>query len=94
MASEGLTVNFVAQLLEANTQEDWRAERNGCIADLLLNGVRHELKNKAVGGENFSKESVSPRKLLAQPGQKLPVNSVEEVLVSPEDVQNAILSGL
>lgn len=94
VGSEGLTVNYVAQLLENNTQEDWRAERNGYIADLLLNGVRNELKNKLVGGDNFSKESVSPRKLLAQPGQKLPVNSVEEVLVTAEDVQNAVMNGL
>jgi len=94
VASEGLTVNYVAQLLESNTQEDWRAERNGYIADLLLNGVRNELKNKAVGGDNFSKESVSPRKLLAQPGQKLPVNTVEEILVTAEDVQTAVVNGL
>jgi SpoVK/Ycf46/Vps4 family AAA+-type ATPase len=92
--SEGVTINFVAQLLESNTQEDWRAERNGYIADLMLNAVRNELKSKMVGGDAFSKESVSPRKLLAQPGQKLPVNSAEEVLVTAEDVQNAVLNGL
>jgi len=94
VASDVLTVNYVANLLESNTTEDWRAERNGYIADLLLNGVRNELKNKRVGGDNYSKESVSPRKLLAQPGQKLPVNAVEEVVVTPEDVQNAVLNGL
>jgi SpoVK/Ycf46/Vps4 family AAA+-type ATPase len=92
--SEGVTINFVAQLLESNTQEDWRAERNGYIADLMLNAVRNELKSKMVGGDAFSKESVSPRKLLAQPGQKLPVNSADEVLVTAEDVQNAVLNGL
>lgn len=92
--SEGLTINYVAQMLENNTQEEWRAERNGYIADLMVNAVRIELKNKMVGGDAFSKESVSPRKLLAQPGQKLPVNSVEEVLVNAEDVQNAVMNGL
>lgn len=92
--SEGLTIHYVAQLLESNTQEDWRAERNGYVADLLLNAVRNELKSKIVGGDSFSKESVSPRKLLAQPGQKLPVNSAEEVLVTAEDIQNAVLNGL
>mmetsp|Transcript_7997 Transcript_7997/g.15060 ORF Transcript_7997/g.15060 Transcript_7997/m.15060 type:complete len:582 (-) Transcript_7997:117-1862(-) len=91
--SEGVTINYVAQLLESNTQEDWRAERNGHIADLMLNAVRNELKCKMVGGDAFSKESVSPRKLLAQPGQKLPVNSAEEVLVTAEDVQNAVVNG-
>lgn len=94
VANEGLTVNYVAQLLEHNTKEDWRAERNGYIADLLLNAVRAELKSKIVGGEAFSRESVSPRKLLPQPGQKLPVNAVEEILVTAEDVQNAVLNGL
>lgn len=94
VAAEGLTVNYVAQLLEHNTKEDWRAERNGYISELLLNAVRAELKSKIVGGEAFSRESVSPRKLLPQPGQKLPVNAVEEILVTAEDVQNAVLNGL
>jgi len=94
VTAEGVTVNYIAQLLNQNTQEEWRAERNGYIADLLLNGVRAELKGKIVGGETFSRESVSPRKLLPQPGQKLPVNAVEEILVTAEDVQNAIMSGL
>ena len=94
VAAEGLTVNFVSQLLVHNTKEEWRAERNGYIADLLLNAVRNELKSKMVGGEAYSRESVSPRKLLAQPGQKLPVNAVEEILVTSEDVQNAILNGI
>jgi SpoVK/Ycf46/Vps4 family AAA+-type ATPase len=94
VASEGLTINFVAQLLESNTEEDWRSERNGYIADLMLNAVRSELKSKMVGGDTFSKESVSPRKLLAQPGQKLPVNTAEEILVTAEDVQSAVMNGL
>jgi SpoVK/Ycf46/Vps4 family AAA+-type ATPase len=94
VASEGLTINFVAQLLESNTEEDWRSERNGYIADLMLNAVRSELKSKMVGGDTFSKESVSPRKLLAQPGQKLPVNTAEEVLVTAEELQSAVMNGL
>jgi hypothetical protein len=94
VAAEGLTINYVAQLLEHNTKEEWRAERNGYIAELLLTSVRAELKGKMIGGETFSRESVSPRKLLAQPGQKLPFNSVEEILVTAEDVQNAVLNGL
>ena len=92
--AEGLTVNYVSQLIQHNTKEDWRAERNGYIAELLLNAVRAELKSKIVGGEAFSRESVSPRKLLPQPGQKLPVNAVEEILVTSEDVQNAVINGL
>eukprot|EP00979_Chaetoceros_neogracilis_P007761 scaffold1664_cov233-Chaetoceros_neogracile.AAC.3 len=94
VASDGLTINFVASLLDANTDEEWRAERNGNISDLILSAVRSELKSKMVGGDAFSKESVSPRKLLAQPGQKLPFNTVEEVLVTAEDVQSAIMNGL
>jgi len=92
--SDGLTINYVASLLDANTQEDWRAERNGYIAELMVNAVRSEMKNKMVGGDAYSKESVSPRKLLAQPGQKLPINTAEEVLVTAEDVQNAVVNGL
>lgn len=91
---EGLTIQFVASVMESNMEEEWKAERNGHIADLLLKAVRAELKNKMVGGDAFSKESVSPRKLLAQPGQKLPINTVEEILVTCEDVQSAIVGGL
>lgn len=94
IAADGLTINYVTQLLDTNTSEDWRIERNGNIADLIMSGIRSELKNKLVGGDAFSKESVSPRKLLAQPGQKLPTNAAEEVFVTAEDVQNAILNGL
>ena len=91
---EGLTIQFVANMMESNMEDEWKAERNGHIADLLLKAVRTELKNKLVGGDAFSKESVSPRKLLAQPGQKLPINTVEEILVTCEDVQSAIVGGL
>jgi len=94
IAGEGLTVQYVSQLLEQSTEEEWRGERNGRIADLLLHAVRSELKNKMIGGENFSRESVSPKKLLAKPGQKLPFNVVEEVLVTVEDVQNSVMNGL
>jgi len=94
LAADGLTVEYVSQLLEQNTEEEWRVERNGRIADLLLNAVRAELKNKMIGGETFSRESVSPKKLLAKPGQKLPFNIAEEILVTVEDVQNAVLGGL
>jgi len=94
IAGEGLTVHYVSQLLEQSTEEDWRQERNGRIAELMLHAVRSELKNKMIGGENFSRESVSPKKLLAKPGQKLPFNVVEEVLVTVEDVQNSVLNGL
>jgi hypothetical protein len=91
---EGLTIQFVANVMGSNMEEEWKMERNGHIADLLLKAVRTELKNKMVGGDAFSKESVSPRKLLAQPGQKLPINTVEEILVTCEDVQSAIVGGL
>ena len=89
-----MTVSSVASLLDSNTEADWRAERNGRIADLLLQAVRSELKNKIAVGETFSRESVSPRKLLPQPGQKLPMTTVEEILVTVEDVQNAVMAGL
>lgn len=92
--AEGMTVSSVASLLDSNIEADWRAERNGRIADLLLQAVRSELKNKIAMGETFSRESVSPRKLLPQPGQKLPMTTVEEILVTVEDVQNAVMAGL
>mmetsp|Transcript_22614 Transcript_22614/g.31905 ORF Transcript_22614/g.31905 Transcript_22614/m.31905 type:complete len:590 (+) Transcript_22614:180-1949(+) len=93
--AESLTVSYVSQLLEQNTDEEWRSERNGRIAELLLHGVRAELKTKAMSGNDIiSRESVNPKKLLPQPGQRFPMNAVEEVLVTSEDVQNAVMAGL
>jgi len=44
--ADTLSINQVVQVIEAHTDTDWRKERNGYIADLLLHAVRRELKKK------------------------------------------------
>lgn len=44
VAAEGMTVEYLSGLITSNTDPDWRQERNGRIADLLMVGVRAELK--------------------------------------------------
>ena len=47
---DGLSVEYLSELLLNNTDDDWRLERNGRIADLLLNSVRNEIKRRVEGG--------------------------------------------
>jgi hypothetical protein len=94
LPADGLTVAYVSQLLEQNTQEDWKAERNGRVADLLLTAVRNEMKHRSLGGELHSRESVNPKKLLPGSGHRLPVNAADEIVITLEDVQHAVMNGL
>jgi len=92
--ADSLTIQYTTQLLENNTDEEWRLDRNGRVADLLVDAVRVELKNKVTAGDNYSRESMNPKKLQIAPGQKIPVSTVEEILVTAEDLQNAVMNGL
>lgn len=90
----GLTVNFLAELIENNTDEDWRLDRNGRMADLLLEGVRTEMRKRAIGSDEHSRASVSPLKMLSPGTQRMPAYTPEEVFVTVEDVQNAFVNGM
>jgi hypothetical protein len=61
----GVTVDYLAELLRTNTDEDWRLERNGRISELLLNGVRAELGKRVNFNDDASKVSISPIKLMS-----------------------------
>mmetsp|Transcript_46813 Transcript_46813/g.141798 ORF Transcript_46813/g.141798 Transcript_46813/m.141798 type:complete len:612 (-) Transcript_46813:52-1887(-) len=92
---EGLSVEYLSELIEGNTDEDWRAERNGRVADLLLQAVRAEVKRRVAGGETESRGSLSPFRALPSPSsQKVPTCPPEEIIVTVEDVQNAVVNGL
>ncbi|OEU20805.1 hypothetical protein FRACYDRAFT_274316 [Fragilariopsis cylindrus CCMP1102] len=92
---DGVTVDYLAELISTNTDEDWRLERNGRIADLLLNGVRAELRKRFLFNDESSKVSFSPIKMMS-PGasSRMPAATPDEIFVTVEDVQNAIVNGM
>lgn len=92
--AEGLTVDYLAELLDSNTDEDWRLERNGRISDLLIQGVRTEMRKRLAANDEVSRASMSPKKMMSAGSQRMPSSSPEEVFVTVEDVQNAIVNGM
>jgi hypothetical protein len=93
VAGEGLTVGYLSELIENNTDEDWRMDRNGRMSDLLLHGVRAEMRKRLQTQDAVSGLSTSPMKLMSA-AQRMPSFTPEEVLVTVEDVQNAIVNGM
>jgi SpoVK/Ycf46/Vps4 family AAA+-type ATPase len=92
--AEGVTVEYLAELITSNTDPDWRQERNGNIADLLLVGVRAELRKRTIWDDAASKGSLSPLKILSPGSSRMPAFAPEEVFVTVEDVQNSIVNGM
>ena len=89
---EGLTVDFLAELIETNTDAEWRVERQ--VADLLMQGVRAEMRKRVAVSDEVSKASISPMKMLSPGSHRMPSHRPEEIVVSVEDVQNAIVNGM
>lgn len=94
VAGDGVTVDYLADLIQTNTDEEWRLERNGRISELLLNGVRAELRKRINFNDDASKVSISPIKLMSPGTPKMPAFTPEEIFVTVEDVQNAIVNGM
>lgn len=94
MPSEGVTVMAVADLLHKNSDSEFRQERNGYIAELLVQGVRAELRKRAVWDDTASRGSLSPLKILSPGSSRMPAFAPAEVFVTYEDVQNAIVNGM
>jgi DNA polymerase III delta prime subunit len=94
VSGDGVTVDYLAELISTNTDEDWRLERNGRISDLLVHGVRSELRKRMHFNDDASKVSMSPMKLMSPGGNRMPAFTPEEVFVTVEDVQNAIVNGM
>ena len=78
----------------SNTDVEWRSERNGRISDLLLNAVRNEIKRRVEGGVETESKASTWKALPSPVQEKVPMNPPEEVVVTVEDVQNAIVNGL
>jgi hypothetical protein len=92
--AEGVTVEYLAELFVTNTDPEWRNERNGRVADLLLVGVRAELRKRSMYDDTASKGTLSPMKILSPGSSRMPAYLPDEVLVTVEDIQNAIVNGL
>jgi hypothetical protein len=91
---EGVTIPYIESLVKSNTDPEWRADRNGRIADLLLTGIRAEMRKRAIYDDTASRGTFSPIKVLGSGTSRMPVYSPEEVIVTVEDVQNAIANGM
>ena len=94
VAAEGVSVESVAELIRKNIDPDWMMERNGKVSDLMLTGVRSELRKRAIWDDTASKGSLSPLKILSPGSSRMPAFAPEEVFVTYEDVQNAIVNGM
>lgn len=97
--AEGVTQEYVADLLERTTNEEWRSVRNGRVSEMLLNAVRRTIKRRNEKGLiNSRGRSLSPARsvvpVLSPISHKLPIAAPEDVIATVEDVQNAVASGL
>uniref|UniRef100_A0A7S2UJ49 AAA+ ATPase domain-containing protein n=1 Tax=Attheya septentrionalis TaxID=420275 RepID=A0A7S2UJ49_9STRA len=91
VTGNGVTPESVALLMDRNTDEAWRSERNGRIADLLIAAVRIELRKRVSREEMASKGSTGGLK--SPMVQRMPTCPPEELVVTIEDIQNAITHG-
>lgn len=94
VAGDGVTVEYLADLIATNTDEDWRLERNGRISELLMHGVRSEVRKRVNFDDAASKVTISPIKMMSPNSNRMPAFSPEEIFVTVEDVQNAIVNGM
>lgn len=91
--AEGVTVEYLTKVIASQTSDDYRSGRNGRIAELLLHGVRSEIRKRVVWDDAASRGSLSPIKILGG-SSRMPAFSPEEVFVTVEDIQNAVAHGL
>ena len=94
IAGDGVTVEYLSDLIATNTDEDWRLERNGRISELLMHGVRSEIRKRVNFDDAATKVSVSPIKMMSPNSSRMPAFSPEEIFITVEDVQNAIVNGM
>ena len=83
---EGLTARYVADAI-SSMGEEWRAERNGRVADDLVHSIRIEIRKKAVTGNDVGMLSLSM-------SSRMPIVAPEEITITVEDFQNAFRNGI
>lgn len=91
--SDSLSVPYLTSILERSTDAGWRADRNGHLVDALLNAVRLEVKKRRVAESDTVSVGRSPIKLSAPGSNAISNFDVEDVVVSAEDVKNALDRG-
>jgi SpoVK/Ycf46/Vps4 family AAA+-type ATPase len=84
---EGLTARYIADAI-SSMGDDWRADRNGRVADDLVHSIRLEIKKKVATGNDLG--TLSP----AQQTIRMPVVLPEDITITVEDFQNAFRNGL
>jgi len=92
--SESLSIPYLTSILERSIDAGWRAERNGHLVDALLNAVRLEMKKRRLAESDAVSVGRSPIKLSAPGSNALSNFDIEDVIVSAEDVKNALDRGI
>ncbi len=60
---DALSVKVLSELLDRETTEEWRAERNGRVCELLLSGARTEVRRR-IRGATFDETDVDPQLII------------------------------
>jgi len=101
--AEGVTPEYIAELIQDNTKPEWRAERNGRVSELMLTAVRAMIKQRNAGESSADNgrrhgRSVSPARSVVQVlspiSHRFPFSAPENVVITVEDMQNAFVNGL
>ena len=83
---EGLTARYIADAV-ASMGEDWRADRNGRVADDLVHSIRVEVRKKSAAGNDLG--TLSPAM-----SSRVPIAMPDEITITVEDFQNAFRNGI
>ena len=60
---DSMRVDYIARLLEKQTDAQWRSERNGRVSEMLLAGARTEVR-KRIRSAQFDEQEVDPQLIL------------------------------
>lgn len=85
---EGLTARYIADAI-SSMGDDWRADRNGRVADDLVHSIKLEIKKKVATGNDMGTMSISPAQQM-----RMPVVLPEDITITVEDFQSAFRNGL
>lgn len=95
----GLTTDYLAGLIRNNTHAEWRADRNARAATALLDAVTTEMRRKneandAASAGTAGGTSTKGRELPLPGSKAVSRRPSDDVVVTVEDVHNAIMNGL
>ncbi|KAL7463160.1 hypothetical protein ACHAXS_003635 [Conticribra weissflogii] len=83
---EGLTARYIADAI-SSMGDEWRYDRNGRIADDLVNAIRLEIRKKSASGNDVG--TLSPAQ-----SARMPIVMPDEITITMEDFQNAFRNGM